>query len=238
MFVLLAIAFALGFVGFGVGAGGVGIGDILRGGGGGSGVPSVSEAEKRVAENPKDAKALRDLATALETKGQTKDAITALERYVALRPRNVDALRELAGLYTSEASAAQTQARDAQIRAAYLASGAQVTQGLVLGGHPLGVDPITGAVDSVLAQQQSSALAEAQSAARSAVDTYKRIVNLAPNDPNVQLELAQTAQQAGDLTTAVAAYQRFLKLAPGDPTAPLVRQQLKQLRSQQSGSSG
>ena len=31
MFALLALMFALGFVGFGVGAGGIGFGDILRG---------------------------------------------------------------------------------------------------------------------------------------------------------------------------------------------------------------
>ena len=60
MFLLLALAFGLGFVGFGVGAGGVGVGDIFRGAGTGSGIPSVSEAEKRVSENPKDPQAFRD----------------------------------------------------------------------------------------------------------------------------------------------------------------------------------
>src|ERR671937_244043 len=48
MFVFLALVFGIGFVGFGVGSGGVGFGDILRGSGGASGVPSVSDAQKRI----------------------------------------------------------------------------------------------------------------------------------------------------------------------------------------------
>ncbi len=238
VFVLLAVAFGLGFVGFGVGAGGIGIGDILRGGGGSSGVPSVSEAQKRVNEHPNDPKALRDLATALETNGDTTDAISALERYVALKPKNTNALRELASLYVTQAGAAQSRAQDAQLRAAYLATGGVVTQGLQLGGGAAQVDPITGAVNATIGKDQSSALIEAQDAASKAVATYKRVAALEPSDPNVQLELAQTAQGTGDLPTAIAAYKKFLKLAPEDPSAPLVRQQLKQLRSQQSGSKG
>ena len=59
-----------------------------------------------------------------------------------------------------------------------------------------------------------------------------------PNDPNVQLELAQAAQQVGDAATAIAAYATFLKLAPDDPSAGVVRQQLKQLRGTAAAASG
>ena len=96
MFLFLALAFGLGFVGFGVGAGGIGIGDVFRGAGGASGVPSISDSEQRVLENPKDAQAFRDLATAHQAEGNTDEAIEALESFVALRPRNTDVLRELA----------------------------------------------------------------------------------------------------------------------------------------------
>jgi hypothetical protein len=96
MFLLLALAFGLGFVGFGVGAGGVGVGDIFRDQAGGSGVPSISDAEKRISENPKDSQAFRDLATAYQAAADNDGAIEALEVYVALRPRDADALRELA----------------------------------------------------------------------------------------------------------------------------------------------
>ena len=71
---------------------------------------------------------------------------------------------------------------------------------------------------------------EARAASANAVAAYKKIVVLKPNDPNVQLELAQAAQQAGDVASAVAAYDAFLKLAPDDPNAPIVKQQLKQLK--------
>ena len=49
---------------------------------------------------------------------------------------------------------------------------------------------------------------------------------------DVQLELAQAAQGAGDFGTAAAAYEAFLRLAPDDPTAPEVKRILEQLRQQ------
>jgi hypothetical protein len=88
VFLFLALAFGLGFIGFGVGAGGVGFGDVLRDAGGGSGIPSVSKAQERVNENPKDAKAWRDLATALQASSKTDEAVEALEGYVALKPKD------------------------------------------------------------------------------------------------------------------------------------------------------
>ncbi len=71
-----------------------------------------------------------------------------------------------------------------------------------------------------------------------AVDAYQRLVALQPQDPNVQLELAQAAQQVGDATTAIAAYERFLELAPDDPSASVVRDQLKQLRQTAAAAGG
>ena len=62
------------------------------------------------------------------------------------------------------------------------------------------------------------------------VDAYRRITVVLPNDPTVQLELAQAAQGAGDTATTIAAYEAFLKIAPEDPTAVEVRRILKQLR--------
>ena len=79
MFLFLALVFALGFVGFGVGAGGIGFGDVIRDAAGGGGTPSISDAEKRVLDNPKDAQAFRDLETAQQAAGNTDDAIEALQ---------------------------------------------------------------------------------------------------------------------------------------------------------------
>lgn len=236
MFLLLALAFGLGFVGFGVGAGGVGVGDILRGGGSGSGLPSVSEAENRVAENPKDPQAYRDLANAQQAAGNTSGAIDALEGLVAIRPKNTDALRELAGLYLTKASTAQERAQILQYRNQYLAPGSIMDTAFQLGTTVLTPDPITNAVTSRYDDEISVAYREVQDAATRAVDTYKKIAAAAPKDPTVQIELAQAAQATGDSATAIAAYEKFLKLAPEDPTVPEVKRILKQLRA--SGSTG
>jgi tetratricopeptide (TPR) repeat protein len=236
MFFLLALAFALGFVGFGVGAGGVGVGDIFRGAGTGSGVPSVSEAQKRVSQNPKDPKAFRDLANAQEAAGNTDGAIEALEGLTQLRPKNTDALRELAGLYLAKASAAQERAQILQYRAQFLAPGALLQSAFQLGERPLDPDAVTNAVTSLYDDDISAAYTEVQTRSGQAVATYKKIAAAAPKDPTVQLELAQAAQTAGDVATTIAAYDRFLKLAPDDPTAPEVERLLKQLRA--SGATG
>jgi tetratricopeptide (TPR) repeat protein len=237
VFLFLAVAFGLGFVGFGVGAGGVGVADTFRGLSGDSGIPSVSDAQKRVAENPKDPEALRDLATAYQARGETREAIEALEGLVAVRPKDAEALRELAGLQLTLASEAQERAQILQYRQAFLAPGANVTGVVALGGRPLDVDPITNAVSTGLEDRVAGAYNEARTAAAGAVETYKRLAAATPNDPNVQLELAQAATSAGDAAATIAAYEAFLKLAPDDPTAVEVRRVLKQLKAQ-AGSTG
>ena len=100
MFVFLAVALGGGFVLFGVGAGGTGVGDILRGGGASSGVPSISSSEKKTEQDPKNVQAWTDLSTALQADGQTDKAIDAQKHVVALTPKDSDALRTLAGLYS------------------------------------------------------------------------------------------------------------------------------------------
>ncbi len=224
VFLFLAVAFALGFVGFGVGAGGVGIGDAFRGAAGDSGIPSVSDARDRVNENPKDAKAFRDLATALQAEAETAEAIDALESYVALRPKDSDALRELAALYLVQVSAAQQDYQRAELRTAYLGATGAGLQTITLDGQPLDLDPISGAVSAVMSRESNAALAEAQQAASSSVQTYRKIAALTPDDPTVQLELGEAARSAGDNATAIAAYKKYLDLIPAnDPTARDVR---------------
>jgi tetratricopeptide (TPR) repeat protein len=233
VFLFLALAMGLGFVAFGVGAGGVGVGDIFRGAGGDSGVPSVESAEKRVAENPKDAQAFQDLATAHQAEGNTDEAIEALESYVVLRPKDADSLRQLAGLYLAQAQTAQERAQIAEYRMAFLAPGASLAGAITLGGRPIEPDPISSAISSQSSGNISQWLFEAQQAAASAVETYKRVAAAEPDNPNVQLEVAQAAQNAGDTATAIAAYEAFLDAAPDDPQAPDVRRLLKQLRGSQ-----
>jgi tetratricopeptide (TPR) repeat protein len=241
MFVFLALVFGVGFVIFGIGSNqaGTSIGDLIGSSGGDSGVLSVSEARERVEENPRDAEAKLELATALETDGETSEAIVVLGQYTTLRPKDEDALRQLAGLYQTRALDYQRRATDAQARASYRSVGSSFVEGLELEeGQTLGEDPIDQAVAAVASEEINAANEVAQAAFRNATQMYERIVALTPNDPNVQLELAQTAQQAGDYTKAIAAYQRFVKLAPDDPSTPLVKEQIKQLKQFQSISPG
>jgi tetratricopeptide (TPR) repeat protein len=239
MFLFLALVFALGFVGFGVGAGGIGFGDVIKNAAGGAGQPSISKAEQATLDNPKDAQAFKDLSTAYQAAGQTDNAIEALTSYTQLRPKDTDALRELAALYLQKASAAQDRAQIFQTRSAYLAPGGIRDTIFQLGGSPLTPDPITNAVSTGYEAEISAASSEAQTASAQAVEQYRRIAQLRPKDPSVQLELASAAQTGGDVATTIAAYKAFLKLAPNDPTAPEVRQLLKRLEKfSSSGQAG
>jgi tetratricopeptide (TPR) repeat protein len=233
MFLFLALVFGLGFVGFGVGAGGIGVGNVFQGAND-SGLPSISSAEKRVSENPRDAQAFRDLATAHQAEGNTDEAIEALESFIGLRPKNVDGLRELAALYLAKASESQQEANNANLRAAYTVPGATIASTIIIDGQPLEADAISSAVNARLSEAVNAALSEAQTASSQAVEMYRRIAEASPGEPTVQLELAQAAQQAGDNTTAIAAYEKFLKIAPDDPTAPEVKRLIKELKASQT----
>jgi tetratricopeptide (TPR) repeat protein len=237
MFLFLALAFALGFVGFGVGAGGIGVGDVFRDAAGGTGGPSVSDAEQKVLDNPKNAAAFRELATAHQTEGNIDEAIEAMQSFVALKPKDEDGLRELAALYLQQASEAQERAQIYQVRSDYLAPGSIRDTIFQLGGSPLAPDPITNAVSTAYDSQISAAASEIQTASAQAVEQYRKIAALNPDDPTVQLELAQAAESANDTTTAIAAYEKFLELAPDDPTAPQVKRILKQYKRFTQGGS-
>jgi len=229
VFLFLALAFGLGFVAFGVGAGGVGFGDVFRGSVD-SGIPSVSKAQERVNENPKDAKLWRELATALQAQARTDEAIEAIEGYVALRPRDEDALRELAALYLVQVGDASREYQLAEIRTAYLATSGAYFQSISLGGRPLDLDPISAAISSVLSTDSTAALSKAQTAATSSVEIYRKIATLRPDDPSVQLQLGDAAAGAGDSTTAIQAYRTYLELVPADdPTVRRVRSLIKEL---------
>ena len=241
MFVFLALVFGGGFVIFGVGSDqGTGIGDLFRDqGGSGTGLPSVGEARERVEENPRDAQAKLDLANALEAEGQTNEAIFVLRDYTNLRPKDETALRQLASLHLTRAQQAQRRAQIAQAVAQYRSPGAGIVQGLELSEtERLGEDPVTEAVTAEANQVITKEYGAAQQAYGEAVQVYERLVAVAPRDPNAQLELAQAAQQSGDVTKAIAAYEEFVKLAPDDPSAPLVKDQIKQLKESQAGTPG
>ena len=236
MFVLLAVFMGLGFVLFGVGAGGVGVGDIFRGSGGTT--QSISDAQDEAEKNPTDPQAWRDLATAHETEGELAEAIAALDTAVQLDPKDPTTFRQLAGLRLALATRRQQDAQLLQAVAVYRAPSQLFPGFLGAGGQPVMQDQLANAVAGSVSGRVTVALQDASANAAQAVAAYKRLVALQPNDPNVQLELAQAAQQTGDAATAIAAYERFLKLAPDDPSATIVQEQLKQLKQSVAASAG
>jgi Flp pilus assembly protein TadD len=239
-YVGLAVAFMLGFVLLGVGSGSTGISDVLQNAFnfGSSGGTSVSKLQKKVDQNPSNAADWRDLATALEQKQRTQEAVNALERYVALRPKDQTALQELAGQYGTLANTYATDYSNAQADAAQHASPAATFAppsttpfGKAFADPTALQDPIATAVQTLASTKQSTAYSKFQEAQKNAENTYQKLVTLSPKDATTQIQLGQAAQSAGDTKTAIAAYKEFLKLAPTDPLAPQVKQALKSMQT-------
>ena len=235
MFVFLALAFAIGFVGFNVGSGGggTGIGDLLlTPQGSGSDAPSAGEAREAIEKNPNDVQAYRDLANALALEGDNAGAISALEEYTGRRPKDVEAKLELARLYVARGDRLNQQALQAQAEASTALAGTAFappsTNPL---GQALGQDPITEAVTGRVNERLNEIFTRMQTEYRLAVSVYADAARLRPRDETLQFELARAAESANDTDAAIAAYERVLELAPDDPSAPAVRDRIKQLRS-------
>ncbi len=241
MFVLLALVFALGFVFFGVGSGSTGISDALQNAFnfGNKGGTSISKLQNKVDKHPQDATAWRDLATALEQKQRTQEAVTALERYTTLRPKDQGALAELASqygtlatTYSNDYAVAQQAMAEQESPASAFGPASTTPFGKALADPKALKDPISAAVATLAAAKQQTAYSSYQNAQRSAEAAYRKLVELNPSDATSQIQLGQAAQAAQDPTTAITAFKAFLKLAPTDPLAGQVKQALKQLQAQ------
>jgi tetratricopeptide (TPR) repeat protein len=235
MFIVLAVVFAVGFVGFGVGSGSTGIGDLFSngkifglGGNGSSSSPSVSKAQKEIAKNPEAPKGYLDLSTAYLAKNKNDEAIAPLEKYTELRPKDQDALRKLGGLYLAQAQSAETAAREAQLANPVAVSG-QLFQLQGKLGTALGSDPISTALTTGVNSAVQEQVTKLQAAQQNAIGVFKRLTKVAPNDPQAWIDLASNAQAVGDSTTAIAAYKRAIKLEPESSDVPLLKQRIKQL---------
>jgi len=230
VFVLLIVAFAGGFVLYGVGTGQGGLEDLLQFNIGSDGGPSVSKLEKRIAANPKDAPAHLELSRALSAKGQTEEAISPLERYIELRPKDADALIELSSLYLRRAGRFGTELQALEFEAATLSNGSFALAPDSFLAKELNKDQLYSILAADVSRRRNEALGSYQGAASQAVTTYKKVTALRPDDADLKLALADTAEKAGDYITAIAAYTSFLKLVPDDSRAPFVRQRVKQLQ--------
>ena len=240
MFVFLAVALGGGFVLFGVGAGGTGVGDIFRGGGGTSGVPSISSAQKKTEENPKDVEAWRDLSTALQTDGQTDEAIDAQKQVVVLAPKDTDALRELAGLYLAQAAAKQQEAQ--------LGPAPDRLPGRRAGLPRLRSSRPTGSRSSTTGSAPCSTRRARRRSRRSSIEAQAAIGRGGrgvQEDRRAAARATRTSSSSSPRPPSRRATSRrrspptrpSSKLAPDDPSASIVKQQLKQLK-QSSGAVG
>jgi predicted O-linked N-acetylglucosamine transferase (SPINDLY family) len=232
-FVFLIVVFAGGFIFLGVGSGGLDLGQLMRDafGGGGSSGPSVSEAQKKVAERPFNAQARKELATALENKGRTADAIAAWLEYGKLRPKDVVALRHLGDL---ELGQANTYLQDAQLAALQQSQAAAGNQFQPSSGklrQALGNDPLTSAATTQASTTYQNAVTKYQTAANQAISTYRQIVKLQPKNQEAVFALAQAADTLHQNPAAVSAYKRLLKLDLDASTKAQIRARIKTLQS-------
>jgi tetratricopeptide (TPR) repeat protein len=241
VFVLLALAFAVGFVAFGVGSGSTGISDILRGnffGGGGSSTSSrVKDAQKAIERNPKDISAYLDLAGIYQQDQNEAKALATLRRATQVAPKNLDVLNRIAGIYSGRAELERQAAQNAQI--VYFEN--TVSPPGLDTSSPLGQAISSDPYSDVLKTRANEAYSKMVSAFTKAESAYKQLVTAAAGtsqEANAQLQLAGAAQISGDTATAVAAYTRFLKIAPDSPNASAVRQTLAQLKASLPKSQG
>ncbi|MEO8290197.1 MAG: hypothetical protein ABI649_04300 [Gaiellaceae bacterium] len=240
VFLLLAIAFALGFVAFGVGTGvsGTSLGDVLNDFFSRSNTGAdLDSARKKAESNRQNAAAQLEYANALQTAGRTSESIVILERYTTLKPRDANALRQLAALWGSQGVKARNEAQTA------LAAAQQASATASLGStdSPFLQEVQGNKIAEVITEdanaRATSANLRAQDAYRRSAKVYQELTLLQPNDASLFLQLGVASQSAADYASAIAAYRQFLALAPDDASAPLVKQELKLLEAQQKAGS-
>jgi tetratricopeptide (TPR) repeat protein len=231
IYVLLAVLFAVTFAFLGVGSGTNGGLDQLFSGlniFGGGGGKSVSSAQKDIAKHPNDPKGYRDLATAYEAKGDTPNAITALQQYTIHKPKDAKAWAELAGLQTTQAQNYYNDYVNAyQVQQLAAPSTPFLPTGKL--GTAIGTNPIEAAQSSQAQGSVTDLQSKVQLAYNGAENSWRELSKLRPKDANTWFQLGQSAQTAGDTTAAVKAYKQYLKLDPTSSNAAQIRQILKQL---------
>ena len=232
-FVFLIVVFAGGFIFLGVGSGGLDLGQLMRDafGRGGSSGPSISEAQKKVAERPFNAQARKDLATAFENKGRTADAIAAWLEYGKLRPKDVVALRHVGDLELGQANTYFQNAQLAALQQSQAAAGNQFRPSSGKLAQVLGNDPLTSAATTQASTAYQTAVTQYQTSASQAISTYQQIAKIQPKNQEALFALAQAADTLHQNAAAVTAYQRLLKLDLDASTKAQIRARIKTLQA-------
>jgi len=236
-FVFLIVVFAGGFIFLGVGSGGLDLGQLMRDafGTGGSSGPSISSAQKKVAERPFNAPARKELAQAYEAKGRTDEAIAAWLEYGKLRPKDVVALRHLGDLELGQANTAFQQAQLAQVQLAQAGAGNQFLPSSGKLGQAIGQNPLTAGATTQASSTYQAAITRYQTASNRAITTYKQIVKLRPKNQEALFALAQAADTLNQTTAAVSAYKQLVKLDLDPSTKAQIRARIKTLQASRQG---
>ena len=234
---VLAVIFALGFVGLGVGSGnGGGLSSLYNSILGGSGASSVSKAQDLVKTHP--AKGYRQLATAYEQQSNPGLAMGALTKYLALKKSDADSWGELGQLELSSGGTAATQYQQAQQAAQAADPSAPFALGGTL-GTAVGQNPAYSGASQEAASRTSLLYQKAVGAFGRDVTDFQTASKLRPHSSVFLQELASAAENAGNNKVAVGALRRYLKLYPNVPQKKQIEAQIKALsRSLPTVSSG
>jgi tetratricopeptide (TPR) repeat protein len=230
VYVLLAVLFAVTFAFLGVGSGSGGLDQLFSGlnffGGGGN---SVSKAQSYIKKHPNEAKGYRELATAYESKGDTANAISALQQYTNVKHKDAAAWNELAGLQMTQAQDYLTQYQSAyQNRQLAAPSQSFLPTGKL--GTALGQNKVEQTAASRIDTQLTDLQQRTQLAYNNALSSYGQVTQITPKDSNAWFQLAQAAQQSGDTAQAVKGYKRYLALNPDSSSKAQIQQLIQQLQ--------
>jgi len=229
---LLAVVFALGFVGIGVGSGnGGGLQQLYTGLFGGGGGSSISKAQDEIKKNP--AKGYRDLATAYEQKGNLAQAIVALQRYLAVKPKDAATWSELGGIEMSQGNTYAGRYQSAQQAAQAADPSAPFLPGGVL-GSAVGQNPAYQGASQTASARTSALYQKATGAFSSSVTDYQKAVKIRPRNATYLQELATAAQNSGNTKVTINAWRRYLKAYPDAPQRAQIEKQIKALSAQSS----
>jgi len=236
-FVFLIVVFAGGFIFLGVGSGGLDLGQLMRDafGNGGSSGPSISEAQKKVAERPLNALYKKQLAQAYEAKGQTDAAIAAWLEYGKLRPKDTVALRHLGDLELAQATSSLQAAQAAALQQSQAGAGSQFLPSSGKLSQALGTNPLSSAATSQASAVYQAAITRYQAAAGRAITTYQQITKLQPKNQEALFALAQAADTLQQTAPAISAYKRLLKLDLDSATKAQIRARIKTLQAAGQG---
>jgi hypothetical protein len=231
---LLAVVFALTFVGVGVGSGAGGLSQLWTGIFGGSGGSSVSKAQNEIKDNP--AKGYRDLATAYETNSNNVLAMNALQSYLGLKKKDANAWAELAGLQETQAQKYANQYTSAQQAAQFADPSAPFRPGGALGTQ-IGTNAAYATASQQASARTQQLYQKALGALGAGVASYQHVTKLQPKNATGWEELATAAVNAGNTKVALHALHTYLKLYPTSPLRAQIKAQIKQLEKSQAQAS-